>query len=116
MTGPGGPSVQSPTQVITTTVCTDRHVCGLQGDGDRTFSAERHGTVRSDTITDIEFGEGADPVNDQAAGGNDDTDRAEVKVVPVEEYDAMVAELAELRPLRSDLIAIRGIVTRRQMA
>jgi hypothetical protein len=36
--------------------------------------------------------------------------QADVKILPAEEYEAMVAELRELRPLRSTLRALRGLV------
>lgn len=43
------------------------------------------------------------------------TEVGEVKVLPIDEYEAMVAELAELRPLRSRLRAIEGIATGRRL-
>lgn len=50
----------------------------------------------------------------QAEGANEGVDPAEVKVLSMAEYEAMVAELQELRPLRSRLRAIEGLVAGRR--
>jgi hypothetical protein len=56
---------------------------------------------------------GAGGVDDgPAEGGNGGSELAEVVTVPIDEYEAMVAELDELRPLRSDLRMISGIAGR----
>lgn len=49
---------------------------------------------------------------EQAADSGQDPGAPGVKVVPMDEYEAIMAELHELRPLRQDLLMIAGIAGR----
>lgn len=78
---------------------------------------DRGNTVSSTSVTPYVWPtgpvgtlEGAEPLSDRAEGGNEDTDQAEVVVLPREMFENMVAHLRGSVAAGSDVLTSLGAV------